>query len=70
MVNVGTFPKNLANLSASIVAEVTISLRSLRRETTCAEGGRHGERERERRRKGGDEKERRVRDATSNKREL
>lgn len=33
--NVGTFPKNLENLSASIVAEVTINLRSLRRETTC-----------------------------------
>ncbi len=34
-VKVGTFPKNRENLSASIVAEVTISLRSLRRETTC-----------------------------------
>ena len=57
IVNVGTLPKNLANLSASIVAEVTMSLRSLRRDTTWRgergrerEGGRYGERERQKER--------------------
>ena len=34
MLNMGTLPKNAANLSESIVAEVTISFKSVRRDTT------------------------------------
>lgn len=34
MWNIGTLPKNAANLSESIVAEVTISFKSVRRDTT------------------------------------
>jgi hypothetical protein len=35
MVKVGTLPKNIENLLESIVAEVTISLRSCLRATIC-----------------------------------
>lgn len=34
---IGTLPKNAANLSESIVAEVTMSFRSVRRDTTWHE---------------------------------
>lgn len=34
MRNMGTLPKNAANLSESIVAEVTMSFKSVRRDTT------------------------------------
>lgn len=35
--NMGTLPKNAANLSESIVAEVTMSFKSVRRDTTWKE---------------------------------
>ena len=60
IVKVGMFPKNSANLSASIVAEVTMSLRSLRRDTT----GR-GERGRERMREGTERERERERERES-----
>lgn len=34
MWNMGTLPKNAANLSESMVAEVTMSFKSVRRDTT------------------------------------